>query len=351
MNLSVNSVKNYAYTGTIKGARLSKTGYYKLEVWGAQGGSGYAMTLDSRYTEWKQSTGGYGGYSVGIIQKNADDILYIVVGGMGSKGSNANWDITTPVAGGYNGGGKGYGRNRYHVGGGGGGATHIATESGLLSSLSSKNSSILIVAGGGGGGSSASKSITSLAGVGGGINGGGGGTAVNTSVPTYITYGGGGGTQTSGGSYGYTNDAESSSCDGGHSSRGLAGSFGQGGEGADQTCGQYAISETQGYGSGNSIGFSMGGGGGGYYGGGSGGYDHIRLEAGSNGGGGSGYIGNPLLLSSSSTTKHMACYSCTTSNAASTKTISNTNYSQNPTSDYSNSGHGYAKITYLGASI
>lgn len=61
------------------------------------------------------------------------------------------------------------------------------------------------------------------------------------------------------------------------------------------------------------------------------------------GGGGSGYIGNSLL-----TNKHMTCYSCTTSTATATKTNSTTNVSSTATADYAKSGHGYAKITFVG---
>ncbi|MDO4967493.1 MAG: glycine rich domain-containing protein [Candidatus Saccharibacteria bacterium] len=50
-------------------------------------------------------------------------------------------------------------------------------------------------------------------------------------------------------------------------------------------------------------------------------------------------------------TKHMTCYSCTTSSVAATRTNSNTNVSATATADYSKTGNGYAKITYLGPTI
>lgn len=120
----------FDYTGGEQTFTVPKTGYYKLEVWGAQGGT------------HSTSIGGYGGYSTGIIKLNENDNLYVYVGG-----------TTTTTTGGYNGGGTGV-SNTYGLGRGGGGATHIATVSGLLTSLSSKKSNILIVAGGGGGGAS-----------------------------------------------------------------------------------------------------------------------------------------------------------------------------------------------------
>lgn len=92
-------------------------------------------------------------------------------------------------------------------------------------------------------------------------------------------------------------------------------------------------------------GYGSTGGGGGYYGGGTGGRGHAG------GGGGSGYIGNSLLKSSSTITKHMSCYNCTTSNELDTNTISNTKVSGTATSNYSKTGNGYAKISFIGTSI
>ena len=116
-------------------------GTYKLETWGAQGG-----TYNSTYF------GGYGGYSTGTIFLEKGTTLYVNVGGKGSFSLNAA--SISVVNGGYNGGGDGTsgGDGSYSVGGGsGGGATHIATAGGLLSSLSSSKDKILIVASGGGG--------------------------------------------------------------------------------------------------------------------------------------------------------------------------------------------------------
>ena len=117
---------DYDYTGGEQTFVAPITGTYKLEVWGAQGGS---------YSNLYR--GGYGGYSNGIISLKNSEIVYIYVG---SEGILKN--------GGYNGGGSTFlTDNRY----GGGGATHIAKSSGLLSTLEGKKNSLLIVAGGGGG--------------------------------------------------------------------------------------------------------------------------------------------------------------------------------------------------------
>lgn len=91
-----------------------------------------------------------GGYSVGTLKLESNEILYVVVGGKGANGV-ANTTENTINQGGYNGGGGGR-QTSDDSGGAGGGATHIATKTGLLNSLSSNKSDILIVAGGGGGG-------------------------------------------------------------------------------------------------------------------------------------------------------------------------------------------------------
>ena len=133
----------YDYTGSVQTFTAPLSGRYKLEVWGAQGGS----------------SGGVGGYSVGTYTLTANQKIYINIGGAGGNGVNG--------AGGYNGGGRGYASTA--VCAGGGGATHIATISGLLSTLSSNKDKILIVAGGGGGYCESG----GTGGVGGGIKGGG----------------------------------------------------------------------------------------------------------------------------------------------------------------------------------
>ena len=124
--IKTGDILNYAYTGAVQSVTLPK-GVYKLEVWGAQGGS-YGTN----------STGGNGGYSIGIITLTAETVLYIYVGGQGTYN-------TTPrsfVAGGFNGGGKA----GYHYGGSGGGASDIRIGTDSLYSR-------VIVAGGAGGGS------------------------------------------------------------------------------------------------------------------------------------------------------------------------------------------------------
>ena len=290
----INYVKNFDHTGGQQTLSIPYSGYYKLEVWGAQGGT---------YTT-SPYRGGYGGYSVGIAQRTKSNSLYINVGG---KGRDAAEGCSGLNNGSYNGGGSSSCT-------GGGGATHIATVSGQLSSLSSYRSTggtniskeILIVAGGGG------------AGGGPGVGGNGGGIQGNNAATNYsacLTTIGKGGTQTAGGDQGY--DCR------GNTQNGDAGSFGLGGSEKNVQAGS---------------------GGGGWYGGGSG-SDPSPWPGIGGGGGGSGYIGSSNIISGGGITKHMTCYSCTTSTAAATRTNSNTSVSGTATADYSKTGNGYARIT------
>ena len=111
------SVMNFDYTGTVQTVTLPK-GTYKLECWGAQGGT------------YSSYIGGYGGYSKGTITLTEATTVYISVGGAGSSSSTAA---------GFNGGGTGISSGR-----GGGGATDVRIGQNSLYSR-------VIVAGGGGG--------------------------------------------------------------------------------------------------------------------------------------------------------------------------------------------------------
>ena len=142
-NYSSTNKIEFAYTGNEQLFTAPVAGTYKLETWGAQGG-----TYNETYF------GGYGGYSSGLVYLKKGTKLYVNVGGMGSFKITA--DTVSTVIGGYNGGGTGTsgGDGSYSTGGGsGGGTTHIALGSGLLSSQLSSADKILIVAGGGGGAS------------------------------------------------------------------------------------------------------------------------------------------------------------------------------------------------------
>ena len=296
---------DYSYNGTdgtdgsVQLFTTPVSGTYKLETWGAEGGTTAAFQ-------------GKGGYSTATITLNKNSQLYITVGGEGLTQQR----VDETVDGGYNGGGKGgstpgsyYASWSQDSGGSGGGATHIADTlvgTGLLSNYSSNTSNILLVSGGGGGAD--------------GVNGGSGGGYIGGSggyAEQYPTYHATGGTQGSGGS----DQSGENNCQ--------AGSFGQGSD----------------YGGV----YGGAGGGGGWYGGGGSNRNH------SGAGGGSGYIKSTL------SNKAMYCYNCTQnltdSNLFTVSTTENSiyrdltncpdGYSSNAVSKCAKAGNGYARITLI----
>ena len=194
----------YTYTGSVESFTVPVKGSYKMECWGAQGGS---MTYNK-----VKATGGLGGYAFGKANITANQKIFIVVGGKGGDTT----DNTQTGKGGFNGGGTAVGDN-YTAWGGGGGATHIAFISGLLSSLSEQKNNILFVAGGGGGAGyfyGSTERLPHNGGSGGGENGGNGDSQAND--------GGGGATQSSGFAFGQGQDGKIN----GHGSGGGGGFYG-----------------------------------------------------------------------------------------------------------------------------
>lgn len=157
--LPVGTVFNFGYTGDVQSVTLPR-GRYKLQCWGAQGGS---------VTGTYASTGSKGGYSVGELTLTEETTLYIFVGGQGtSYTSSSSQTSTTTLNGGWNGGGCGRRTSRYNSSNTdgrsfprpGGGATDISTVTSTLSYSSGRttrdSASLLarcIVAGGGAGAS------------------------------------------------------------------------------------------------------------------------------------------------------------------------------------------------------
>ncbi len=295
-NFSTGHTWKYEYTGDEQTFTAPITGTYKLEVWGAVG-----ATDSSVYH------GGYGGYSVGNVFLNKDDMLYIYIG---EKGKNINTSKETGEVSSYPNGGAVKTLNigdNYIIYSSGGGSTHISNISGLISDLKNQKSNILIVAGGGGGACTWWK-IEDNGGSGGGFIGST--TTRNYFSGTTPDNNPTGGSQSVGGSGGgniYGLSAESY----------LNGIFGLGG-GSE-------VTDTQNISS---------GGGGGFYGGGA--------SWGGSAAGGSGYIGNPLLSE-----KAMYCYNCEESSEENTKTISTTCTSETPTENCAKQGNGYARITLV----
>lgn len=293
--LSLDTVE-YDYTGNSQTFKVLKSGYYKMEAWGAQGGS---------ISTYK---GGLGGYSSGYVYLEKNEKLYVYVGGAGSHTTSAN----TEVAGGYNGGGSIKSESSdgsYSTSGGG--ATDFRFNG------TSLNDRIMVAGGGGGSDYSTGGSY--------GYGGAGGSLIAVAGTTSQSGRNGTGGTQRAGGTtYETTNYTE------------LNGAFGKGGS----TLTPVAVSS------------NAGGGGGGYYGGAMGrGYR-------SGGGGGSsfisGYAGVNAITSSSSTTptnntKHY-------SGKYFLGGIMKTGNELMPTHDgtstmIGNSGNGYAKISYVGDTI
>lgn len=159
--LPVGTVYNFEYTGSVQSVELPK-GKYKLQCWGAQGGTSYGSSSGS---------GSKGGYSEGVLTLTTKTTLYIFVGGKGSRGSSSSL-----VNGGWNGGGASVGYSSYNSGDTngysypacGGGATDISTVTSSMSYSGGRtnrsSASLLarcIVAGGGAGGSYRYTEVTS----------------------------------------------------------------------------------------------------------------------------------------------------------------------------------------------
>lgn len=272
----------YVYNGSYQTYIAKESGYYKIEAWGAQGGG---------------SNGGKGAYTSGYINLNANEKLYLYIGGAG-VGNNST------TIGGFNGGGNSTAVNGIS-GTSGGGATDIRLVSGSWSDEASLKSRIM-VAGGGGGSNTAGCSYSSLV----GANG-------NDSNSSYVVYQGHGGMQRSGGTI-----PSKHSC---ASTNSTAGIFGAGGIG-----GANQATTTTGGGS---------GGGGGYYGGsGSSGLCNGTWT----GGGGSsfisGYAGSNAIDSTGTHTNNTIHYS--------NKYFINASLTAN-----NNTGNGKVRIAYIGTSM
>ena len=152
----------YNYVGYIQSYRAPLSGTYRLEVWGACGGS------------WGGGINQPGGYSYGNYYMSAGQTIYICNGGGGSEATTGH----TMGAGshtGYNGGGI---NSEYWFGEvGGGGATSITTVNrGELRNFASYQGEVLLVAGGAG-----CNGYNGDAGVGGGLVGGNAGNGLNSS--------------------------------------------------------------------------------------------------------------------------------------------------------------------------
>ena len=214
----------YSYTGTAQTLNAQETGKYKVECWGASGGSAAYDNYSAGFTT--PVSGGAGGYCSGEINLKAIP-YYIYVGHAGSS-----YHTETE----FNGGGGAGSIGNYFCSSGGGATDFRLTYSSEWSNFESLKSRIMVAAGGGG----AQHYLEGIeGGYGGGLSGDSGHYTTadffksSDILPT-------GGTQTAGGAGSKTNE-----------SIGISGGFGYGGAGL--------LSINHG-----------GGGGGGYYGGGGG---------------------------------------------------------------------------------
>lgn len=114
--------------GNPKEYQVPNSGWYRIELWGASGGSTTSET-------GKEQAGGKGAYTSGVIYFDKGTLLYFYIGG-----------TTTTAAGGTNGGGNGGTK----TGKGGGGSTDVRTKSGNWDLPESLQSRIMVAAGGGG---------------------------------------------------------------------------------------------------------------------------------------------------------------------------------------------------------
>ena len=149
-----NKVTNFDYTGGEQTYAVPASGYYKIEAWGAQGGSsildGGTKDVSGKTTCVQDGTGkcagGNGAYTQGTIYLNKNETLHLYVGGKGATGVENG-----TAQGGYNGGGTGDNdHNDDEANGAGGGATDIRLVGGTWNNDTSLNSRIMVAAGGSG---------------------------------------------------------------------------------------------------------------------------------------------------------------------------------------------------------
>ncbi len=144
-------VWNFDYTGGEQEFTTPCSGNYKVELWGAQGGSisGVAYNSDGSIRNSNLTyVGGKGAYTTGLINLNKNKILYVYVGGSPSQ-INTTLVSGGNYVGGFN-GGESITSGQEIYGAPGGGATDIRLFNGNWNDFSSLKSRIMVAAGGGG---------------------------------------------------------------------------------------------------------------------------------------------------------------------------------------------------------
>lgn len=146
---------SYSYTGNYQTFTAPATGFYQIELWGAQGGNSVGNNSKTcsynRGKAYGSGCGGFGAYTSGVIKLNKDEVIYIYVG---QRGLDAK--VRNNRAGGWNGGGSStYDHSDDEASGSGGGATDIrlvpTSTNTTWNEFESLKSRIMVAAGGGGG--------------------------------------------------------------------------------------------------------------------------------------------------------------------------------------------------------
>lgn len=220
----INNERDFDYSsGGMQKYQAPANGWYKLEVWGANGGN---ATYDAK----NYAQGGEGGYAVNYVYLTQGQQIDVYIGGRGqdAKYTELKFSNNDPkteksklLKGGWNGGGDAFSCSKkfgsqyaFWLFASGGGASHMSLHANTLKDIpetlaeESKDGSALLVAGGGGGaglyvnafGSTIFKDYTSrnAGGNGGGNSGEDGNGVSNTARYNCDTYGTGG-SETEGG--------------------------------------------------------------------------------------------------------------------------------------------------------
>ena len=140
VQVRIQTIFEFPYTGNYQTFTALQTGYYKIELWGAQGGKG-------RQNNALLGIGGNGSYTSGLLRMTQGDVLYVYIGGKGADSPSSS----VGGNGGYNGGAKGGNDTSDDEGtGGGGGASDIRLVSGVWNDFNSLKSRLMVAAGGAG---------------------------------------------------------------------------------------------------------------------------------------------------------------------------------------------------------
>ena len=134
LTTEANTDYNFSYANFGQKFLAEKTGNYRIELWGAQGGTSLNNGASG-------TAGGKGSYTAGTIHLDKGTILYFYVGGAGANGAKGK-----NSTGGYNGGGLGtWDGSDNETAGAGGGATDVRLTGGTWSDFNSLKTRLVLV--------------------------------------------------------------------------------------------------------------------------------------------------------------------------------------------------------------